>query len=100
VRRQLSVSSDASDIINSVHKDSGTAYDYSSTEPEIGGVLSGFTDQSIAEGCYCTVKVHSNYGNFKMLVELVLRGPDNNGDFEVRSCPKNVFLVFWDLIPI
>jgi len=35
-----------------------------------------------------------------MLVELVLRGPDDDGDFGVRSCPQSVFLVFWDLIPI
>jgi len=33
-----------------------------------------------------------------MLVELVLRGPDDDGDFGVRSCPQSVFLVFWDLI--
>jgi len=35
-----------------------------------------------------------------MLVELVLRGPDDDGDFEVRSCPQSAFLVFWDLILI
>jgi len=35
-----------------------------------------------------------------MLVELVRRGPDDNGDFEVRSCPQSAFLVFWDLIPV
>jgi len=62
--------------------------------------LSGFSDQSIAAGCYCIVKVHSNYVNFKMLVELVLMGPDDDGDLEVRSCPQSTFLVFWDLIPI
>jgi len=49
---------------------------------------------------YGLVKVHSNYGNFKILVELVLTGPGDDGDFEVRSCPQNAFLVFWDLIPI
>jgi len=74
VRHQLSVSSDARDIINSVYKLSGAANDYSLTEPDIGGVLSGFSDQSIAAACYGIVKVHSNYANFKMLVELVLRG--------------------------
>ena len=100
MRRQPSVSSDASDIINSVHEKSGTANDYSLTDPEIGGVLSGFSDQSIAAGCYCIVKVHSNYGNFKMLVELVRRGPDDDGDFEIRIRPQSAFLVFWDLIPI
>jgi len=68
VRRQLSVSSDASDIVNSVHQDSGTANDYSLTEPEIGGLSSGFSDQGIPVGCYCIVKVHSNYENFKMLL--------------------------------
>jgi len=63
--------------------------------------LSGFSDQSIAAACYCIVKVHSNYANFKMLVELVLRGLDkDDGDFEFRSCPQSAFLVFWDLIPI
>jgi len=67
---------------------------------ELGVVLSGFSDQSIAAGCYCIVKVHSNCVNFKMLVELVLRGPDDNGDFEVHSCANSAFLVFWDLIPI
>jgi len=35
-----------------------------------------------------------------MLAELVLRAPDDDGDFEVRSCPQSVFLVFWNLIPI
>jgi len=30
---------------------------------------------------------------FKMLVELVLRGPDDDGDFEVRSSPQSAFLV-------
>jgi len=49
---------------------------------------------------YGLVKIHSNYGNFKMPLELVLRGPGDDGDFEVRSCPQNAFLVFWDLIPI
>jgi len=34
-----------------------------------------------------------------MLVELVLRGLDDDGDFEVRNCPQSAFLVFWDLIP-
>jgi len=70
------------------------------TEPEIGGVLSGFTDQNVAAGCYCSVKGYSNYGNFKMLVKLVLREPDDGGDSEVRSSPQRAFLVFWDLIPI
>jgi len=40
-------------------------------------------DQSIAVGCYCIVKVYSNYGNFKKLVELVLSGSGDDGDFEV-----------------
>ena len=35
-----------------------------------------------------------------MLVNLVLRGPDDDGDFEVRSSPQSMFLVFWHLIPI
>ena len=35
-----------------------------------------------------------------MLVELVRRGPDDHGDFEVRSCPQSAFLVFWDLIQV
>jgi len=35
-----------------------------------------------------------------MLVELVRKGPDDDGDFEVRSCPPSAFLFFWDLIPI
>jgi len=70
------------------------------TEPETGGALSGFSEQTIAAGCYCVVKVHSNHFNFKTLVELALRRPDGDGDFEVRSCPQNAFLVFWDLIPI
>jgi len=64
--------------------------------------LSGFSEQSIAAGCYCIVKAHSNYVNFKMLVEFALRGhgDDDDGGFEVRSCPQSAFLVFWDLIPI
>jgi len=56
---------------------------YSLTEPEIGCVLSGSLDQLIEVGCCCIVNVYSNYGNFKMLVELVLRRPDD-GDFEVK----------------
>jgi len=51
-------------------------------------------------GCYCIVKVHYNYVNFKMLAEFVLSGPSDDGDFEVRSCPQSAFLVFWDLKPI
>jgi len=35
-----------------------------------------------------------------MFVELVLRGLDDDVDFEVRSCPQSAFLVFCDLIPI
>ena len=37
-----------------------------------------------------------------MLVEFALRGhgDDDDGGFEVRSCPQSAFLVFWDLIPI
>ena len=66
----------------------------------MGGVLSGMSHQSIAAGCYCILKVHSNYGNFKMLVELVLGVLDNDGDFEARSCPQSAFLVLWDWIPI
>jgi len=31
----------------------------------------------IEAGCYCIVNVYSNDGNFKMVVELVLRGPDD-----------------------
>jgi len=54
----------------------------------------------MAAGCYYILKVHSNYVNFKMLMELVLRGPDDDGAFEVRSCPQSAFLMFWDLIPI
>ena len=53
------------------------------TELETGGVLSGFSHQSIEVGCYCIVKLFSNYGNFKILVDLVLRGSDDDGDFEV-----------------
>ena len=43
VKGQLPVSSDESDVINSVHWDSDTANDYSLRKlvvPEIGGVLS------------------------------------------------------------
>ena len=47
--------------------------DYSLTEPEIGCVLSGSSDQIIEAGCYCIVSVYSNYGKFKMIIELVLR---------------------------
>jgi len=43
---------------------------------------------------YSIVKVYSNYVNFKILIELVLRGPDDDGDFGVRSCPQSAFLVF------
>jgi len=85
---------------NTLHYDSGTTNDCSLTEPEIGVVLSGFSDQSITAGCYWIVKVHSNYGNFKMLVELVRRGPDDDGDLEARGCPQIAFLVFWDSIPV
>ena len=63
-------------------------------------MLSGFSDQSIAVGCYCIVKVHSNYANFTMFLEFVLRGPDDGGDFEVRSCPQSTFLVSCGLITI
>jgi len=62
--------------------------------------LSGFSDQSIAAGRYCIVKVHSKYGNFKMFVELVLRGPDDDDEFELRSFTQSAFLVLWDLIQI
>ena len=47
-------------------------------------MLSGSSDQMIEAGCYCIVNVYSNYGKFKMLVELVLRGPDDDDDFEVK----------------
>jgi len=73
VRRQLCVSSDASHVVNSVQEDSDTANDYFLTEPEIGCELSGSSDQSVEAGCYCIVSVYSNYGKFKMLVQLVLR---------------------------
>ena len=39
----------------------------------IGCVLSGSSDQIIEAGSYCIVSVYSNYGKFKMLIELVLR---------------------------
>jgi len=35
-----------------------------------------------------------------MLVELVRRGPDDDGDLEVRSCTQSAFLVYWDLITV
>jgi len=38
----------------------------------------------IEAGFYCIASVYSNYGKFKMLIELVLRGPDDDGDFEVK----------------
>jgi len=44
--------------------------------------LSGSSDQITEADCYCIVDVYSNYGTFKMLVELVLRGPDD--DVEVK----------------
>jgi len=66
----------------------------------MGGVLSGCSDQSVAAGCYNIVKVHSNHANFKILVEFVLSGSDDDGYFEVRSCPQSAFLVFWDLIQV
>ena len=37
-------------------------------------MLSGSSDQIIEAGCYWILKVYFNYGNFKMLVELLLRG--------------------------
>jgi len=46
--------------------------------------LSVFSDQSIEAGWYCIVNVYSNDGKFKMLVKLVLRGPDDDDDFEVK----------------
>jgi len=46
--------------------------------------LSGSSDQIIEAGCYCIGKVYSNYGKIKMLVELVLKGPDDDGDFEIK----------------
>ena len=62
--------------------------------------MNGCSEQIIEAGYYCIVNVYSNYGNFKMLVELVLRGPDDDdGDFEVCSRPQSTFL-FWDLMPI
>ena len=57
---------------------------HSLTEPLIGCVLSGSSDQTIEAGCYCIGKVYSNYGKLKMLVELVLRVPDGDDDFEVK----------------
>jgi len=35
-----------------------------------------------------------------MLVELVLKGPDDDGDFEVRGCTQSAFLVLRHMIPI
>jgi len=81
VRRQLSVCSNASDVINSYNK---TMTHYSLTEPEVGCVLSGSSDQMIEVGCCCIVNVYSAYGKFKMLVELVLRGTGDDDDFGVK----------------
>ena len=87
VRRQLSVSFDASDVLNSVGllSDNDTANDYSLSEPEIDGALSGSSNQVIEAGCYCILKVYSSDGMFTMLVELVLRGPGDHG------CPQKSF---------
>jgi len=41
-------------------------------------------DQIIEAGCYCIAHVYSSYEKFKMLVELVLRGPNDDDDFEVK----------------
>jgi len=46
--------------------------------------LSGSSDQIIEASCYCIVNAYSNYGKFKMLLELVIRGPDDDDDFEVK----------------
>ena len=35
-----------------------------------------------------------------MFVELVLRGPDDDYEFELRSFTQSAFLVLWDLIQI
>jgi len=50
--------------------------------------LSGSSDQIIEAGCYCIVHVYSNYGKLKMLVELVLRGPDDDDGFEVKCLKR------------
>jgi len=47
VRHQLPAYSDAGDVINSVHSDSGTVND--SSEPGIGGIMSGASDQTIEQ---------------------------------------------------
>ena len=47
-------------------------------------MLSGSSDQIIEAGCYCIVHVYSSYRKFKMLVALVLRGPNDDDDFEVK----------------
>jgi len=66
VKHQLSAYTDASDVINSVHSDSDTVND-SLSEPEIGGVLSGSSDQIIEAGCYCIEKVYSSDGKLHFL---------------------------------
>ena len=86
--KQLS-SSDASDVINSVLSDSYTANDSSLSEPEIGGGLNGSLHQIIEAGCYCTIKVYSSDGKFKLIVEVVLRGPGDYGDFEVNFLKRS-----------
>jgi len=53
------------------------------SEPEIGGVLSGSSDQIIEAGCYCIEKfipVMENYISCK----IGTRGPDDDDDFEVK----------------
>jgi len=54
VMRRLSICSDASDVINSVHSESDIANNSSLSELKIGGVLSRSSDQIIEVGCYVT----------------------------------------------
>jgi len=42
--------------------------------------LSGSSDLITKEDCYCIVDAYSNYGKFKMFVELELRGPVGDDD--------------------
>jgi len=42
-------------------------------------------DQSIEARYYCIMKVYSSDGKLKMILELVVSGPDDDGVFKVKS---------------
>jgi len=46
-------------------------------------------DQSIDARYYCIIKVYSSDGKFKMILELVVSGPDEDGVFKVKILKRS-----------